>query len=65
MPAITETPNELTDGLDSASPEGIVRLLRGADAQLFCGYRHHPSMLDQDCLQVRQEQQRAGFPRDG
>ncbi len=43
---VTETPNELTLDIDLASPEGIVRLLRAADAQIFSGYRTYPGLLD-------------------
>ena len=43
---ITETPNELTDNLDSVGPVGIVRLLRQTDGQLFAGWRHHPCITD-------------------
>ena len=43
---ITERANELTDKLDLASPLGMVRLLRGCDAQIFSGYRAYTSLAD-------------------
>lgn len=43
---ISELPNELTKAIDVAGPHGIVRLLRGTDAQIFAGYRHYPSLYD-------------------
>jgi hypothetical protein len=46
MTPITELPNELTKALDVAGPQGIVRILRGTDAQIFSGYRHYPSLYD-------------------
>ena len=39
---ITETPNELTVDIDMATPEGIVRILRQTDAQVFTGWRDLP-----------------------
>lgn len=44
--SITETPNELTSKIDIASPLGIVRLLRSADAQIFGGYGGFTGMND-------------------
>jgi len=49
-PSITELPNELTDGIDLASPLGIVRLLRQSDAQMFIGWREYPSLYDTEIL---------------
>jgi N-acetylmuramic acid 6-phosphate (MurNAc-6-P) etherase len=43
---ITERANELTDKLDVATPLGMVRLLRGCDAQIFSGYRSYISLAD-------------------
>jgi N-acetylmuramic acid 6-phosphate (MurNAc-6-P) etherase len=43
---VTELPNELTANLDVAGPLGIVRLLRGTDAQIFAGYGGHDSLYD-------------------
>lgn len=43
---ITERPNELTLDLDMAEPEGIARLLRQGDAQLFSGYNVYPGLMD-------------------
>lgn len=48
--SITETPNELTDGIDLASPIGIVRILRQVDAQMFIGWRDFPGIYDLDIL---------------
>lgn len=47
---ITETPNELTDDIDIASPTEILRILRQSDAQLFSGWRHHPCIYDTQIL---------------
>eukprot|EP00045_Choanoeca_perplexa_P017294 m.248304 g.248304 ORF g.248304 m.248304 type:complete len:562 (+) comp17501_c1_seq1:50-1735(+) len=46
MAAITETPNELTDSLHTATPVEIIRLLRQCDGQMFHGYRHHPAICE-------------------
>jgi N-acetylmuramic acid 6-phosphate (MurNAc-6-P) etherase len=43
---ITERANELTDTLDIENPLGILRLLRGCDAQIFSGYKSFPSLSD-------------------
>ncbi len=48
--SITEIPNELTDGIDLASPLGIVRIFRQSDAQLFAGWRDFPGILDTEIL---------------
>ncbi|MDX2177830.1 MAG: hypothetical protein SF028_15315 [Candidatus Sumerlaeia bacterium] len=47
---VTELSNPLTEQLDTASPEGFARLLRQADAQIFAGWREHPSLADRECL---------------
>ena len=48
---VTERSNELTELLDEASPPGIVRLLRGTDAQLFAGYRAFHGLYDPSLLE--------------
>eukprot|EP00897_Mesotaenium_endlicherianum_P010127 jgi/Mesen1/9142/ME000058S08635 len=49
---ITERTNELTLNLDVESSEGIVRLLRACDAQLFSGFEDYPGMLDKEVAGV-------------
>lgn len=49
-PSITESPNELTRDIDVASPEGIARLLRGCDAQIYNGYRAYPGLGDAEIV---------------
>lgn len=44
--SITELPNCLSSDIDLASPEGIVRILRQADAQVFSGFLDLPGMFD-------------------
>lgn len=44
--SVTESPNELTTGIDVATPLQIVRLLRSTDAQIFAGYGGHPGLND-------------------
>lgn len=48
--SITEIPNELTTDIDVASPVGIVRLLRAADAQIYNGYRDHLALCDDEIV---------------
>ncbi|HOW18025.1 MAG TPA: hypothetical protein PLC79_03230, partial [Phycisphaerae bacterium] len=50
LPSITETPNELTTDIDVASPEGIVRLLRASDSQIYNGYRTFPALCDDEII---------------
>lgn len=45
---ITERSNELTLGLDAATGEGIARLLRASDAQIFAGFEGHPAISDEE-----------------
>ena len=52
---VTELANELTTHLDSVSPEGLVRLLRQSDAQLFSGWGGLPSVCDAGIERVAQE----------
>jgi N-acetylmuramic acid 6-phosphate (MurNAc-6-P) etherase len=47
---VTELPNHITKDIDITTPEGIVRILRQSDAQLFTGYSHYPSILDRETL---------------
>jgi len=46
--SITETPNELTNDIDIASPVGIVRILRQSDSQIFNGWRDFSSLSDEE-----------------
>ena len=46
----TEAANELSDNLDSLDALGFVRVLRGVDAQIFSGWRHHEGLLDEGPL---------------
>jgi len=48
--SITESPNELTGDIDLAPPEGIVRLLRAVDAQIFSGYQTYPGLTDEQTI---------------
>lgn len=48
--SITETANELTTDIDVASPEGIVRLLRASDSQIYNGYRTFPALCDDEII---------------
>ena len=47
---ITESSNLLTRDIDVVGIDGIVRLLRTSDAQMFCGYEDFPSCFDKDCV---------------
>ncbi len=49
---ITEQSNDLTLDLDISEPLGMVRLLRQADAQLFAGFKTHPSLIDEETVQT-------------
>lgn len=42
----TEEANEISDSLDALDALGFVRVLRGVDAQVFSGWRHHEGLLD-------------------
>ncbi|KAG2392732.1 hypothetical protein C9374_011457 [Naegleria lovaniensis] len=48
---ITERSNSLTQDIDIASIDGMVRLLRTCDAQMFCGYETFPSSFDESTIQ--------------
>lgn len=50
LPSITELPNELTNDIDVVGAEGIVRLLRQADAQIFNGWRENAGLYDDAIL---------------
>ena len=43
---ISERANSLTSSLDSSTGEGVVRILRTSDAQMFAGYDVFPSLAD-------------------
>eukprot|EP00731_Ephydatia_muelleri_P031843 Em0023g350a len=47
---ITERSNDITENIDTLSPLGIVRQLRQVDAQIFAGWRHWESILDDGVL---------------
>ncbi|KAF0975178.1 hypothetical protein FDP41_005931 [Naegleria fowleri] len=49
---ITERSNPLTQDIDIASMDGMVRLLRTCDAQMFCGYETFPSCFDEPTIQA-------------
>lgn len=51
-PSVTESPNPLTQDIDTASPAGILRLLRQCDSQVFSGYLTHPCIMDDEMLEV-------------
>ncbi|EFC48924.1 hypothetical protein NAEGRDRAFT_78308 [Naegleria gruberi] len=51
MQRITERTNFITRDIDVVGDvDGMVRLLRTSDAQMFCGYEDFPSCFDEDCL---------------
>lgn len=47
---VTEQANELTMELDMADAEGMIRLFRQGDTQLFAGFRTYPSLMDEEIL---------------
>lgn len=52
MARVTEQPNAITTDIDVASSEGVVRLLRQCDAQLFAGFDTQPGLMDDPPLQA-------------
>ena len=42
----TERANELTNEIDTVSADGVVRILRQTDAQIYEGWREHDGPLD-------------------
>ncbi len=50
---VTERENSLTVGLDGAGAEGMVRMLRQADAQIFAGYEDFPGLADAEVRKGR------------
>ena len=46
----TERANEITDEIDTADAEGIIRILRQTDAQVYEGWREHSGLLDPACI---------------
>jgi hypothetical protein len=46
----TERANEMTNEIDTADAQGIVRILRQTDAQVYVGWREHSGLNDQTCL---------------
>eukprot|EP00698_Gefionella_okellyi_P001337 TRINITY_DN11283_c0_g1_i1.p1 TRINITY_DN11283_c0_g1~~TRINITY_DN11283_c0_g1_i1.p1 ORF type:complete len:598 (-),score=135.62 TRINITY_DN11283_c0_g1_i1:681-2447(-) len=51
MGSITELESELTNEIDVVGAQGAVRLLRQSDAQIFYGWRHFPSLLDNEVIE--------------
>ena len=43
---ITESRNELTTDIDVIDSNGIIRVLRNCDAQLFSGYREYENIFE-------------------
>jgi N-acetylmuramic acid 6-phosphate (MurNAc-6-P) etherase len=53
MPAsITELANELSESIDIATPNEIVKILRACDGQLFCGFKGYDSVYDVNVMGV-------------
>jgi N-acetylmuramic acid 6-phosphate (MurNAc-6-P) etherase len=50
--SLTETPNPLTSDIDLASPQGIVKLLRQTDAQLFSGWATYDGFYDSPTIRA-------------
>jgi len=48
--SITELSNSLTTNIDLASPEGIVKIFRQIDAQMFNGWDTYDSLSDEEIL---------------
>lgn len=48
---ITESQNPLTLNIDAVNPEGMVRIFRQSDAQIFSGYECHPALTDQEIIE--------------
>jgi hypothetical protein len=42
----TERANEMTNEIDTVSADGVVRILRQTDAQIYEGWREHVGLLD-------------------
>ena len=47
---ITERSNELTADIDVATASDIVRTLRQCDSQIFSGWKHFPSVYDEEVI---------------
>jgi|EP00945_MAST-04E_sp_MAST-4E-sp1_P004549 N-acetylmuramic acid 6-phosphate (MurNAc-6-P) etherase len=47
---VTESRNENTKNIDMEDPEGIIRVLRGCDMQLFSGYLHYENVFDSTAI---------------
>ncbi|KAJ4455898.1 putative glucokinase regulatory protein [Paratrimastix pyriformis] len=50
MSTITELSNNLTQDLDVANPDQILRIFRQTDSQIFNGWRDQPGLLDHSTL---------------
>jgi len=55
LPSVTEQSNPLTENLDVANAEGIVRLLRQVDAQTINGFSDHVAIADRQMLALLSE----------
>lgn len=47
---ITERPNELTFDIDVATASDITKTLRQCDSQIFSGWKHFPSIYDEEAI---------------
>lgn len=47
---ITERPNELTFYIDVGTPSDIAKTLRQCDSQIFSGWKHFPSIYDEEAI---------------
>lgn len=54
MSRVTELANFITQNIDLAKPEALVRLFRQTDSQIFSGYLEYPSIYEEgveNCVQ--------------
>ena len=52
---ITELPNELTSAIDIGTASDIVESLGQCDSQIFSGWRHFPSIYDEDVIMAMEK----------
>lgn len=52
---ITERPNEWTSDIDIGSASDIVRTLRHCDSQIFSGWKHFPSIYDEETISAMEK----------
>ena len=50
---VTEAPNELSDGLDVASPHGMLDILDACDEQMWTGVWDIPGVFDASVVGTR------------